>query len=133
LYSFSGVALLFLTLLFGCFFSLLLLPLYFLLSSHHTPLLFLNLLLKFGSLSQLLSVSLGKLFLVFFLIFYVLSNVSFVYFARAPKDCTTIILLALLQIKGSAMLLVLLFYHKGLTEALILTMNKLVIHLEMVE
>jgi hypothetical protein len=96
LYSFPGVALLFLTFLFGCLFSLLLLPLYFLLSSRHTPLLFFNLLLKFGSLSQLLSVSLGKLFLVFFLICYVLSNVGFAYFARAPKDCTTMILLALL-------------------------------------
>jgi hypothetical protein len=96
LYSFSGVTLPFPTLLFGCFFSLLLFPLYFLLSSCPTLLLFLNLLLKFGSFSQLLLVSLGKLFLVFFLIFYIPSNVGFAYFARAPKNCTTMILLALL-------------------------------------
>jgi hypothetical protein len=44
-----------------------------------------------------------------------------------------VVLLALLQIKDSAMPFVLLLDHKGLAEALILTSKKLVVDLKVVE
>jgi hypothetical protein len=68
-----------------------------------------------------------------FLLLNCLLHVGFVYFARAPKNCTTMVLLALLQIKDSAMLFVLLLNYKGLTEALSLTSEKLIVDLKVVE
>jgi hypothetical protein len=96
------------------------------------PLIFLQLVVKFCSLSKLLSVSLCKLFFMYFLLLNCLLHVGFAYFARAPKNCTTMVLLVLLQIKDSAMLFVLLNY-KGLTETLILISEKLIVDLKVAE
>jgi hypothetical protein len=114
-------------------FILLLLALLFLHFSFYMPLIFLQLVVKFCSLSKLFSVSLCKLFSMYFLLLNCLLHVGFAYFARAPKNCTTMVLLALLQIKDSAMLFVLLLNYKGLTEALSLTSEKLIVDLKVVK